>query len=1599
MMLLHFIKGDIHIPVLLLLTLSFCHVANSLLDTITSSNYILKDPETLISTNTLFHLGFFTPSNSSTLSYLGIWYINQPIKDSSSGHLKISEDGNLYVMNQQKQILWSSNITNITSNTTAQLQNTGNLVLQEITTGRILWQSFQHPADTFLPKMELSTNEITGQRVKLTSWRTPNDPSKGDFTMSLEPLHIAQVFIWRGTQPYWRSGPWNGQVFIGIPTMNANYLDGFSLDGEGETNGTYYLSYNYANVSMMYVLSSDGNLHETYWDYAKRDWIVDWSACGPFGSCDPKNSPICSCLRGFEPKNAQEWNKQNWSSGCVRKKPLQCDERVRNNRSSDGFVKLQNVKVPDFSQWLSSIAYDCRTECLANCSCIAYAYDSGIGCMLWCGNLIDIQQFSMGGIDLYIRVPSSELEKKNHTLIIVLSVIIAMALIVACAYILRKRAIRGVKALQRIQRRSYVNDTSQVELPENSLFELEKLATATNNFHSNNKLGQGGFGSVYKGRLEDGQEIAVKRLSKTSGQGVEEFMNEVMVISKLQHRNLVSLLGCCIERDEKILIYEYLPNRSLDAHIFDPPKQKVLNWEKRFNILEGIARGLLYLHRDSRLKIIHRDLKLSNILLDDELNPKISDFGMAKIFENAENEANTRRIVGTFGYISPEYALQGLFSEKSDVFSFGVLLLEIISGRKNSSFYENVESLSLLGFAWKLWRNDNIASLIDPEISNPSNKKDITRCIHIGLLCVQELASYRPTMTAVISMLNSETVNLPPPKQPAFIQIQTMIDVESSLRNDGACSINYMILLTLCFSFFLHDAGSSLDTITSSYILKAPETLSSNDGMFHLGFFTPTNSTFSYLGIWYITKPPLVWVANRDQPIKDSSSSSSGVLKISKDGNLVLLNSQDDILWSTNASNISSNTTAKLLNTGNLVLQENATGRILWQSFQHPTNAFLEGMELSTGNISGVQRTKLTSWKSHEDASIGEFSMSLERLNIPEVLVWRGSQPHWRSGPWNGQIFLGIPDMATNYLFGFYLSQDNGNTNYYLAYNYGNQTFPVYYLLSVDGNVYQVSWDPEKRDWYISWLAISSECDVYGKCGEFGICDHRSTPICRCLRGYKPRNDEEWSKQNWSSGCVRKEPFQCESESVKNNKEDGFVKMQNAKVPASILSYAAEDDCKAECLGNCSCTAYAYDAGTGCMSWIGSLIDLQIFSTGGTDLYIRVPYAELGEDKKNVTVVIAVSVIVGTTIILTCAYIFWKRIQIRERVKNKLRREDNDLVKLPELSQFEFERLVAATNNFNLSNKLGEGGYGPVYKGTLEDGQEIAVKRLSRSSGQGYEEFMNEVMVISKLQHRNLVRLFGCCIEGEEKILIYEYMPNKSLDAYMFDQSNQILNWEKRFSIIDGIARGLLYLHRDSRLRIIHRDLKLSNILLDEELNPKIADFGLAKIFSRTEDAVNTRRVVGTYGYMSPEYAMEGLFSEKSDVFSFGVLLLEIVSRRKNTSFCEDSKSLSLLGFAWNLWNADNTASLIDPEISSSCNKEDIMRCIHIGLLCVQELARDRPTMTAVVSMLNSETVNLPSPKQPAFVQRQTLLDIESSMTNDGFCSINNVSLTNVQGR
>ncbi|XP_019170689.1 PREDICTED: putative receptor-like protein kinase At4g00960 [Ipomoea nil] len=383
----------------------------------------------------------------------------------------------------------------------------------------------------------------------------------------------------------------------------------------------------------------------------------------------------------------------------------------------------------------------------------------------------------------------------------------------------------------------------------------------------------------------------------------------------------------------------------------------------------------------------------------------------------------------------------------------------------------------------------------------------------------------------------------------------------------------------------------------------------------------------------------------------------------------------------------------------------------------------------------------------------------------------------------------------------------------------------------------------------------------------------------------------------------------------------------------------------------------------------------------------------------KVIIAIVVPVIIG--IILFIAVFCFVRIRnVKKRNTTTQTTQMTGVSAEESTSQYDFATVRAITNDFSHESKIGQGGYGSVYKGLLPIGQEVAVKRLSRSSGQGAQEFKNEVEVVAKLQHRNLVRLLGFCSEGEEKILIYEFVPNKSLDYFLFDLEQQhLLEWSMRYQIIKGIARGLLYLHEDSRLRIIHRDLKASNILLDAKMNPKIADFGMARIVGVDQSQGSTNRIVGTYGYMSPEYAMHGEFSVKSDVFSFGVLLLEIIAGKKNRSFCQSNKVQDLLSYAWEQWRDSWPLKILDPALGESYAINEVVQCVHIGLLCVQEDADERPTMTDVMLMLNSySTSNWLAPHQPAFY-RSGNEKMVREIKLDQSMSVNEVSISELYPR
>ncbi|KFK39923.1 hypothetical protein AALP_AA3G306600 [Arabis alpina] len=761
--------------------------------------------------------------------------------------------------------------------------------------------------------------------------------------------------------------------------------------------------------------------------------------------------------------------------------------------------------------------------------------------------------------------------------------------------------------------------------------------------------------------------------------------------------------------------------------------------------------------------------------------------------------------------------------------------------------------------------------------------------------------------------------------------------------------------------------------ITRRQSLKDGDVIFSQGKRFAFGFFSLGTSKLRYVGIWYaqVSELTVVWVANRDHPVNDTS----GLIKFSSRGNLCVYGSVNETepIWSTDVVDTISEPAlvAKLSDLGNLVLLNPITGKSFWESFNHPTDTFLPFMKLGFTRKDGLDRF-LTSWKSPGDPGSGNNTYRIERRGFPQLILYKGLSPWWRTGSWTGQRWSGVPEMTNKFIFN--VSFVNNPDEVSITYGVLNPLVITRMVLNETGTVQS---SPDKFE-------------------------------CSCLPGYEPKTPQAWSLRDASDGCKRRDTASiC-------NKKEGFAKLKRVKVPntsgVSVDMNITLKECEKRCLKNCSCVAYASayyeseDGANGCLTWHGDMLDTRTYLSSGQDFYLRVDKAELarwngnGSSRKTRLVLILIksnrhrkpsSTFAPSSFDLEDSFTL-------EDLEDKSRNR--------ELPLFELSTIAAATNNFCFQNKLGAGGFGPVYKGVLQNGMDIAVKRLSTNSGQGMEEFKNEVKLISKLQHRNLVRILGCCVEFEEKMLIYEYLPNKSLDYFIFNEERRAeLDWPKRMGIIRGIARGILYLHQDSRLRIIHRDLKASNVLLDNEMIPKIADFGMARIFGGNQIEGSTNRVVGTYGYMSPEYAMDGQFSIKSDVYSFGILIFEIIPGNKNSTTFEDSSNL--VGHIWDMWNKGEAIDIIDKLMDQETYDEsEVMKCIHIGLLCVQENALDRPDMSTVVFMLGHNAIDLPSPKHPAFtVGRKRSVKNGGSSGNwpsgETGSSFNDVTLTNVEGR
>ncbi|CAL5406396.1 unnamed protein product [Camellia sinensis] len=804
----------------------------------------------------------------------------------------------------------------------------------------------------------------------------------------------------------------------------------------------------------------------------------------------------------------------------------------------------------------------------------------------------------------------------------------------------------------------------------------------------------------------------------------------------------------------------------------------------------------------------------------------------------------------------------------------------------------------------------------------------------------------------------------------------------------------------------------------------------------------------------------------------------TGVFTIEDDGNLNLKvmdgNSINFTTGLTSLPSSSNRTTVKLLDSGNLVLSDDLLGKVLWQSFDHPTDTFLPSMMIN-------DNLKLTSWKRVNDPAKGNFTFEKYQSTETNYILWKRSEMYWRSGP---GIFDSSDQKLLHKIDSLLSNSSNGKNITYYGKNF--TISPVLIdnitrlVMSFSRELQLFNWD--NGQWSLIWSEPRDKCSVYNACGDFGSCNSENSGLkyCKCLPGFVPNSPNEWNSGEFSSGCTRKTTM------CLTNKKYTFLKLKIMTVedPGSLPEAISEKDCENEC-GRlqlpgvflyriiCCCAKtrtdiestsrdsepcganilpyplrtgqncgdpmynnFRYNKSTGQVEFrepsgiyrVTSInpdnltFIIQLADTVKTADICRaknfrvspsLPYKVIGsscnaglaveiswdpapqltctlledckdwpnsscnttedgkrrclcnanyqrhglelnctsvlgnnnstrEKKKSFSFVIHFMVVM-ILVVLICigGYIWYKRRKLKQRQESRESIQRNQALRLFDTERrvknlidsgefkeddrkgidvpfFDLESILVATNTFSDENKLGQGGFGSVYKGIFPGGQEIAVKRLSSHSVQGLEEFKNEVVLIAKLQHLNLVRLLGYCIKGDEKILLYEYMPNKSLDSFIFDRTLCMsLDWDKRFDIILGIARRLLYLHQDSR-------------------------------------------VVGTY---------------------FGVIVLEIVSGRRGTpDFTSPNKPLTF--WAWRFWREEKALDLMDQTLLESCNRGEVMKCITVGLLCVQEEPSDRPSMPNVVFMIGSETATLPNPKPPAFLAKNWLSNAPSSTSS-----------------
>ncbi|XP_073015475.1 putative receptor protein kinase ZmPK1 [Primulina eburnea] len=767
-------------------------------------------------------------------------------------------------------------------------------------------------------------------------------------------------------------------------------------------------------------------------------------------------------------------------------------------------------------------------------------------------------------------------------------------------------------------------------------------------------------------------------------------------------------------------------------------------------------------------------------------------------------------------------------------------------------------------------------------------------------------------------------------------------------------------------------SSTRYETLTrgSSLVLESDSLISSPLGIFTAGFY-PVGDNAYIFSLWY-TEPlfdgnlTVVWMANRDEPVNGRYTK----LSLLNSGNLVLNDAGQSIVW-TSGTESSLPVLLKLHDNGNLVLHRE-DGVNIWESFDSPTNTLLPLQSLR-------RNTKLVASRSSSDYSSGLYKLLFGNDNVLALLYdsedfssiyW---PPPWRTIWEEGRTSYNASKIANFDLRGSFHSSDGFQLNT-SDYGFGPQRRMT---LDHDGNLRVYSLDKGLRIWTVTWQVFRQPCKIHGICGVNSVCTYRhdSSRRCSCLPGHKMKNAADWSK-----GCVPEFKLPCSKSYspyfLKHNQYQ-FYGYDKGFFPNCTL-----DQCKKLCSSDCECIGFQYDQeSTGSYTCYTKPTLLNGLQTPGVQswFYLKLPQS-WGPTGRNSTLdhidmqcpssVTQLSrqyeeeehgwfkYLFWCTMAIGAFEIFCLLIFLYLTHKSSSPTGQRYVQAATGFKRYTYAELKKASINF--SQEIGRGGSGVVYKGTLSDNRIAAIKFLNIEAMQGEAEFLAEVNLIGRLNHSNLIESWGYCAQGKYRILVFEYLEHGSLLENL--HSNK-LDWKKRYDIAIGTAKGLAYLHEECLEWVLHCDVKPQNILLDTNYEPKVADFGLSKLLNRScgEENMNVSRIRGTRGYMAPEWVSHLPITSKVDVYSYGIVVLEMVTGKNPKDLYVETENRGMGGKMLKNWVIMETTNeegwiekIVDPSLGGEYDAERLGNLVEVALKCAQENRDDRPTMREVVSMLET---------------------------------------------